>query len=422
MISEITLYEKRQAYLNSFQERLNNKLLSYKEEKKSHIEKSVNEYAKSHDEIDVKLYRIRLELKYNNKIKKLEDRYEKKYANAVIKSEAKDRNILKNSKRVWEIDFLRGVAIWGMVFDHCTADFWMFFKNIFSNSDTGWLDFMIYQTDLYWKSSFRIGVRLFGVFLFVFLCGVSTVFSKNNWKRSLGLVGFGFAITILLAFVANIVGNNDLQVLLSTITTIGLCLLIYTGVSYLCKRLFGKKSWKWISLGIFITCSIFWAIMSSINYMHIEANPPHTLDTLFDRFYFIFNNNGNDIGWFYQYKNLDASNIYKVILGLQGFGSDWLGLFPYVGYIFLGGFVGETVYKDKKSIIKYFYHKEDRKLSGEAYFLSKQGQLNAKINMKLGFIAYPGRHTLLVYVLHQPIFFAIMLPILLMSGYTLSIF
>ncbi len=422
MISEATLYEKRQAHLTSFQTKLDNKLSSFKEKQLSLIENNVKEFAKTHDEIDTSLYRIRLELKYNNKLKKLENKYQEKYASAVIKNEAKDRELLKNSKRVWEIDFLRGVAIWGMVFDHCTADFWMFFKGLFSNSDTGWLNFMVNQTQAYWDSSFRIGVRLFGVFLFVFLCGVSTVFSKNNWKRALGLVGFGLAITILLAFIANILNNYDLQVLLSIMTTIGLCLLTYTGVSYLCKKLFGKKSWKWISLGIFIACSIFWAIMSSINYMHIEADPPHTLDTLFDRFYFIFNNNGNDIGWFYQYKNLDASNIYKVILGLKGFGSDWLGLFPYIGYIFLGGFVGETVYKDKKSIIKYFYHKEDRKLSGEAYFLSKQGQLNAEINQKLRLIAYPGRHTLLVYVLHQPIFFAIMIPILLMSGYTLSIF
>lgn len=422
MISEATLYEKRQAHLTSFQTKLDNKLSSFKEKQLSLIENNVKEFAKTHDEIDTSLYRIRLELQYNNKLKKLENKYQEKYASAVIKNEEKDRELLRNSKRVWEIDFLRGVAIWGMVFDHCTADFWMFFKGLFSNSDTGWLNFMVNQTQAYWDSSFRIGVRLFGVFLFVFLCGVSTVFSKNNWKRALGLVGFGLAITILLAFIANILNNYDLQVLLSIMTTIGLCLLTYTGVSYLCKKLFGKKSWKWISLGIFIACSIFWAIMSSINYMHIETDPPHTLDTLFDRFYFIFNNNGNDIGWFYQYKNLDASNIYKVILGLKGFGSDWLGLFPYIGYIFLGGFVGETVYKDKKSIIKYFYHKEDRKLSGEAYFLSKQGQLNAEINQKLRLIAYPGRHTLLVYVLHQPIFFAIMIPILLISGYTLSIF
>lgn len=421
MISEGTLYEKRHAYLSSFEDKINKKLESFKNEQLSIIENKCKIFEQNHDEIDSKLYRNKLILEFENKYKKLEHKYGKKYASMVVKTEAKDRELLHNSKRVWEIDFLRGVAILGMIVDHWSADFWMFFKNIFENGDKGWLGFVAEQTQLYWDSSFRIGVRLFGVFLFVFLCGVSTRFSKNNWKRSLGLTGFGLAITILLAFVSKILNNPDLQILLSTLTTIGLCLLIYTGVSTLCKFLFGNKSWKWISLGIFVTCSIFWAILASWNYLNIEVvgSNVHDLDTLFDRFYFIFNNNGNDIGWFYGYENLDGSNIWKVLLGLKGFGSDWLGLFPYVGYIFLGGFVGETVYKDKKSIIKYFYHKEDTKLTGEAYFLSKQGQMNAKINMKLSFFSYPGRHTLFVYVFHQPIFFAIMIPIILLTGYKL---
>lgn len=429
MISEVTLYEKRKDRLELLQNKLNFKLEIFRKKQLSLIEKKCSTYEKTHDEIDTKLYRIRLKLAFNNKYKKLERKYEKRYASSLIKNEEKDRELLKNSKRIWEIDFLRGVAIWGMVFDHFTADFWMFFRNIFSNGDQGWLNDAANTMLDYWNSSFRIGVRLFGVFLFVFLCGISSQFSKNNWKRGLGLTAFGLIITVGSAFISNLMNNPSLQILLSIMTTIGLCLLIYTGVSYLCKKSFKEKNWKWISLGIFATCTIFWAIVSSISYLNTPIDDtfpsnalPHTLDNLFDRFYYIFNNHGDDIGWFYGYSNLNIGNIFKVILGLKGFGADWLGLFPYVGYIFLGGFVGETVYKDKKSIIKYFYHKEDRQLTGNAYFLSYQGQMNAKINMVLSPVAYPGRHTLLVYVFHQPVIWLIMLPIFLLSGYHLALF
>ncbi|MCF0117486.1 MAG: hypothetical protein HUJ61_05490 [Bacilli bacterium] len=213
---------------------------------------------------------------------------------------------------------------------------------------------------------------------------------------------------------------------LPTLISVGLCILIYEGVSKLCKKWFKEKNWKWICLGIFGTLFISWCVISSISYLNDTRSldpgtREHTVQNLFRRFFFIINNNGGDIGWFHDgYSSLSFSDALKVIFGLKGFGTDWLGLFPYLPYIFLGGFVGETVYKDNKSIIKYFFHKEDTVLVGEEYLLSPQGQMNAKINRKLSAIMFPGRHTLFIYMFHEPAFVIIVIPIILLFGYHLA--
>ena len=420
MISEATLLKEREDYLARLENRYTKKIENFKEKEGAKIKAKLEKFSSSHDETDTACYKISLELSYSNKLKKLQDRYSKKLAKKTVKSEIADKERISNAKRVWEIDVLRGIAIWGMIFDHFTADFWMFFKDLYSPSDQGWLGALSSMTQDYWSSSFRTGVRLFGLFLFVFLCGVSTRFSKNNLKRSLGLIGFGLAITLALFGISKVTNNDRYQVLLSTITTIGLCLFIYTITSTLYKKIFGAKSWKWVSLGLFFAICIMWAFVSAHNYL---VNLGKTPQDLLERFYFVFNNNGDDISiWPYGYQSINADNWWKFIVGTQGFGADWLGLFPYVGYIFLGGFVGETVYKDKKSIIKYFYCKEDSKLTGEEYFLSRQGQKNAKINEVLSLISYPGRHTLSVYVFHQPFIFLFMFPIFLISGYHFTLF
>ena len=273
----------------------------------------------------------------------------------------------------------------------------------------------------YWTADFRIGIRLFGVFLFAFLCGVSAKFSKNNLKRGLELYLFGTLITIALYVVSLITKDKSYQLLMSTISTLGLCVIIYSLSMMAFKKLFGEKKWKLICLIIGISILLMWLFVSSYNYLTLDLKT-HTFSKLVERLFFVFNNNGSDIMWTNGgYSSLTPLKTFKVIIGLEGFGSDWLGLFPYVGYTFLGGFVGETLYADNRSILKYFYYKKDRYLNNNDYVRSPQGQLNAYLNLKLSCISYPGRHTLLVYVLHQPIFILLFIPILLISGYQINL-
>lgn len=419
MITQESLLQEETFKINSLEDSYNAKIANLKASLKESIDSKCMQYALSHDQQETDLLRIRLELAAKIKVEKLEDKYSKKISKRRASLPSKIKSEVKNAKRVWEIDILRGLAIWGMMIDHFIWDFTKsaggIFSLIFKNTDEGFLYSMQQFANAYWSADIRVFIRLFGVFLFVFLSGVSCKFSKGNIKRGCGILGLGLVITGGSALLGLV--GIQVPVMISTMTAIGISLIVYSSISVLCKKLFGKRNWKWICLGFFIVLAVFWGILSSINYLNLG----HNSTRLWSRFFFVFNNYGNDIGWMNNWSDLNASNWWMPVLGLKGFGSDWLGLFPYIPYVFLGGFVGETLYADKKSIIKYFYHKEDRKLEGDAYLASTQGQMNAKINKKLSGIAYPGRHTLFVYIFHQPAFLLFMIPIILLMGYPLAI-
>lgn len=416
--------EKRYKYNQKYEQKLNVK----KEIIRNKIDVLVDIYSKDHSEEETKRHRKNLEDEATLKLNKIISRYEKKKAKYHKKTEIPKK--IKNGNRIWEIDFLRGVAICGMMFDHFMYDFTDIFIQIFQRPFAGWLGRAYDFTCAYWENDFRIFVRLFGVALFVFLCGVSTRFSKSNIKRSLELVGVGAAISLASIGVAELLNDDSFYILFSTIFMIGFCLLCYSVLELIFKLLFKKKGWKWVCLALGVAGTIFWTYLSCKNFLSHE----NTRELMYRRLFYIYNDNAYDMmiqkgvpwrywdGWTYgTYKSIEKEFFKDIFLGLKGFGADWLGFFPYINYIFLGAFVGETVYKSKKSIIHFFYSKEDTSLRGIEYARSNQGKLNAKLNRILAGVIVPGRHTLFVYVFHQPIFILIMSLIIMATGYKLNL-
>lgn len=75
---------------------------------------------------------------------------------------------------------------------------------------------------------------------------------------------------------------------------------------------------------------------------------------------------------------------YLVVLGIYGKGfasSDYFPLLPYLGFFLLGAFLGRTVYARKESLLP---------------------QVSAEKGV-LGFLRLCGRHSLWIYLLHQPV-------------------
>ncbi len=103
---------------------------------------------------------------------------------AVIESNSITRKPGAFEKRIHEIDFARGILIAIVILDHLIN--WFAQDNTF---DWGWADF-------YWTSTAREVVRLIVLFLFVFISGISTAFSRNNWKRSGELLVFSAIIYV----------------------------------------------------------------------------------------------------------------------------------------------------------------------------------------------------------------------------------
>jgi uncharacterized membrane protein len=429
MVNVDELYMERDEKRHAYNKKIDQKLNVKKEIIRNKIDAEVDIFSKSHTIEETRCYRKNLEDDATLKINKLIIKAERKKGRYFKKTDTPKK--VRESNRIWEIDFLRGIAIWGMMVDHFIYDFYDIFNQIFVSPYEGWLGKAFDFASAYWVNDVRVFVRLFGVALFVFLCGVSAHFSKNNFKRALGLMALGACISLASIGVAKILDDDSFYILLSTILSIGVCLFIYSTFELIFKLARIKKYYKWFCLAFFLVGTALWTYFSCKNFLSHE----NEVSMMWRRIFYIYNDNAKEMmmfkgrdwafykGWTYgPYSSIEKESIPYIILGLRGYGADWLGLFPYLNYIFLGGFIGQTVYKDRKSIIHYFYRKkEDTMLKGADYLRSPQGQLNAKMNKILAGIIYPGKHTLFVYVFHQPIFILLMAGIISLTGYKLDV-
>ena len=167
----------------------------------------------------------------------------------------------------------------------------------------------------------------------------------------------------------------------------GLCLLIFSGIEALFKRY--KKAWPWICLGIAVVILVSWG------FIRYADQAKYVVDK-YNNFWFIYNGYANSIPYLGTLKDASFVDILRVIVGLTYSGDDWLGLLPTLGYIFLGAFIGCTVYKSGLSLLHYF---------------DKEGEttLNEKFNRATKGLLFFGHHTIWFYLLHQVVYIVLML-------------
>ena len=371
-------------------------LTKYKLEKRR--EKKLTTFRKTHDEKEALAYEKVLisvdeEVLANKKVtfdKRLQRRL-----NRIDKTE-KDEN-----KRVWEVDFVRGFIIIGMLIDHFIGDFWMVTRPLgIANANDFFLTMHRFSV-AYWNHPSRIAVRLLGVMLLLVVSGISARFSRKSWLHGLLILAFGGLMSLAFGIVSIITHDFTMNVVIGAITCIGLCLLIYSLVKLLFYKVLNiGEHFKWFALFFAIVILVMWGFVSYLN-------PDQTYDPEYMNFWFIYNNYA---GCIRSISTPDAlkDNLWKVLLGLNYFGSDWLAIFPYLGYMFLGGFIGETVYKNKESLLRFIPQKGER-------------SWNAKFNHATRGVTFCGKKSMWYYLLHQPLFIVIIGLIALMMGLTLSL-
>lgn len=294
---------------------------------------------------------------------------------------------VKKSKRIWEIDFLRGVLIIGMLVDH----FMFFLGNLVPDLFGGisalpeWLQNVANFAHIYWKNPVKVSIRYVGVALFFFLVGVSSKFSKSNLKRGLLCTCFGILMSIGLVIVSK-VGNIQYYALFPIITCLGVAMLSY----WLFKAVFilanGKiNHWKWWSFA-------FGILFVSIGF---AVNLKNSTEPLQPGKIFLAAMGDFRPGSWDSNVELAAVDYPSVIFGASAWGNDTLGIFPYVGFTFLGGFFGEHFYNVKKSM--FFRKNEEKNISFNSNALRKTKVIN-----------WLGGKTIWVYIFHP----VVLIPII----------
>lgn len=217
-------------------------------------------------------------------------------------------------KRIWELDFLRGIALLLMVYFHTIYDL----KEVFN-------------VNIIYEKGFNHYTGRIAAVLFILIAGISCSFSKGNVKRGLRVLGVAMVITI----VTHIAGPSF---------AINFGILHFLGISMILYPLFARLN----KVELIVVGAIIIAVG---NYISRTTVPQEFLFPL----------------------GLYSKTFYS---------SDYYPLFPWFGLFLFGVALSKILYSNRKSLFK--------------------------VSIPNNPVNFVGRHTLIVYVIHQPIIFAIL--------------
>ena len=236
-------------------------------------------------------------------------------------------------KRIHEIDFFRGILIILVVFDHL-----LWFINFYIFHRTS--DFL----NWYWTSDLRMVVRQIVLMAFLFACGISCYLSKNNKRRGFLLLLLCLGITIVthLIQLMPMFEGRVIAIDFNILGVIAISILLFC-----CFERFNSKDLLLISGGLML----FY-------------------------FFLLVNSRLNPVMEYYPFRSILSCDFNPV---REGYVGDYLSLFPYVIFLFLGVVFARKFYANKTSLIK------------------KKGNWEKPI-------CFLGRHTLIIYVAHEILF------------------
>lgn len=298
--------------------------------------------------------------------------------NVRLKTESHDNGFslnkfLDSKKRIWELDFLRGICIILMIFDHLFFFGCHVFGYALSETTSGqaFVDFCYF----YLYDSPRDYVHVVVLFFFFSLCGISCSLSRSNLKRGLILSLVATVYSLLSYAAAKLVGDE-------TITNYGVlnflatCIMLYAIAEAVLKRIpYGK----YVLLGLSSAAALI--VLSLFYYYTPPNNLPIELAYLFPTQYF-------DGLHFIDFK------CHTIFSQTEISPADFFPFIPYAAFFFIGNVMGLTIYKNKTSLLP---------------------KLDGNWNIAVNFL---GRHTLIVYVVHI-VFIALLLETIcvLQTGY-----
>lgn len=224
----------------------------------------------------------------------------------------------KGKQRIWEIDFLRGLLMMFVTWDHFNC--YLFITN--ASYRTPFFQALRDHALTYWNSPLRVSTQPHFVSLFVLLAGISCSFSRNNIKRALKMVLFSVAFSGVYAVLHFTIGLGILH--FNVLHVVALSVLVWSGIDWIwsrCKTPIAKNIFGF-SMAL-LTAAVF-IIGACFN--HAPSTDP------IKAFFFLFRHDVSVPGF--------AEFIQM----------DYLPFLPSFGYFLLGAFMGRIVYREKKTL------------------------------------------------------------------------
>ncbi len=297
--------------------------------------------------------------------------------------------------RIFEIDFLRGVAIILMVALHfCYTlgygpkDFYgigigkepewyvpfarfcrFIFCSITQPKGSSVLDF--------WDKTLLNGytnlhcLEIFWSGMFMFLAGLSCTLSKNNMKRGVQIFLVANMLSLVLELMSDIIDAFSMHIWCGILHALGIGILIYSIFDH-----FFPKWWQ--TLIAFIVLTVLAGVAISFAYgggkSLVSIRPPFkTAEEFF-------------------------TEIGQLLIGMKRHGDDYFSPLLVTTAVFAGASVGKTVYRKKKSLLP-------------SWFNTAWGRP----------IAFVGRHTLFIYIVHQIVGALLLITIMSIGGVPLPL-
>lgn len=239
--------------------------------------------------------------------------------------------------RIWELDFLRGLAILMVIMDHAMYDFTYAFAD-WANSGVGLLEFLNEIGSMYMRSQVRIDWRPAFLCLFFVTSGLCTAFSRNNFLRGLRLAFVAMLISLVTYYANEFIPSNIFILfgVLHCMAVIILCYSVFSMLVELCvkltykvlKRPFNDRVYKYILSALCLVLSIvFYIINHKYNVGLVDATA----------YYSAVDTDSKILGLFFYTRNWWTS--------------DYFPLFPFISFFFFGASFTQLLYARKRSLL-----------------------------------------------------------------------
>lgn len=233
----------------------------------------------------------------------------------------------KKPQRIWELDFLRGICVLLMVFDHAMFDIGGLFNEAWMATGKENIILLVELAQNYFDNSqLRFTVQRIVVWIFALLCGISCSFSRNNLKR-------GVQATIIACIITIVTFMLDTVIKFGILHMFAFSILFWWLIDTVCCHK------KMITAGVCLFLGVMIILMNQ-SFMQL-----YDADTQF----FAQNNDWYFLGEFMLGNPSSFSS------------ADYYPIFPTTGYMLIGAGISVILYPKRKSLLpwlgKYDWYK-----------------------------------------------------------------